>query len=113
MQTRQASNRQGFTLIEMMCVVGVIIVVMAISVPVIQQTLDDARINASGDLISGKMAEARARAMEDGRTWKFGFIPNTGVYQIAPEDSDVWNNPSTDPDEQAELIRDTLPQDII
>ena len=51
--------------------------------------------------------------MEEGRPWKFGFIANTGVYQLAPEDSSVWDNPSTQLDQQADLIRDTLPQDIV
>jgi prepilin-type N-terminal cleavage/methylation domain-containing protein len=113
MQMRLSTNRPGFTLVEILLVVALIVIVALVSVPMIQSTLDDARISASGDLVGGKMAEARARAMEDGRRWKFGFIANTGVYQIAPEDSSVWDTPSNDPDETDDLIRNSLPQDII
>jgi prepilin-type N-terminal cleavage/methylation domain-containing protein len=113
MQTWQITKRQGFTLIELMLVVALIVIVVGVSVPVIQSMMDDARINASGDLVSGKMAEARARAMDDGRRWKVGFIANTGVYQIAPEDSSEWDTASRDPNEDADLIRDSLPQDVV
>jgi hypothetical protein len=87
--------------------------IAAISVPVIQTQMAEARITAAGDLVRGKMAEARARAMDEGRPWRFGFVTGAGVYQLAPDDSNEWNNVATDPDRRSDLIRDTLPPDII
>ena len=56
MRKQQTTHRRGFTLIEMMIVVALVVIVASLSVPLIQMTLDDARVNASGDLVRGKMA---------------------------------------------------------
>src|SRR4051794_31773914 len=100
MRASRSYHRPAFTLIEMVLVMVIILIVAAISVPLIQTMLAESRIDASGDVVRGKMAEARARAMEEGRPWKFAFIVNTGVYQLAPEDSSEWDNPSQEPDER-------------
>jgi prepilin-type N-terminal cleavage/methylation domain-containing protein len=106
-------RRSGFTLMEVLLVLVVMVIVGAISIPIIQTTMEEARISASGDLVRGRLAETRARAMEDGRPWRFGFMTHSGIYQIAPEDADCWTDPTMEPDERADLIRDTLPKDVV
>ena len=113
MRASRSYPRPAFTLMEIILVMVIFIIVASLSIPLIQTMLTDSRISASGDVVRGKMAEARARAMEEGRPWKFAFIANTGVYQLAPEDSKEWDSPSQEPDEQIDLIRDSLPKEIV
>ena len=113
MRTSRRHLRAAFTLIEIILVVVIFLIVASISIPMIQTTLMESRISASGDLVRGKMAEARARAMEEGRPWRFAFIANTGIYQLAPEDSNDWDTQAHEPDERLDLIRDSLPTDIV
>jgi len=51
--------------------------------------------------------------MDQGLPWKLGFIAKTGVFQLAPEGSSVWNGTDQTPTEEADLIRDELPKDIV
>jgi len=113
MRALRSDHRQAFTLMEIIIVVMIFLIIAAISIPTIQSTLDDSRVTASGDAVRGKLAEARARAMEEGRTWKFAFIANTGIYQLAPEDSPEWETPSQELDERPDLIRDSLPPGVV
>jgi hypothetical protein len=41
------------------------------------------------------------------------FIPGTGVIQVAPEDSQEWDQMSQDIVERLDVIRDQLPQDVV
>jgi prepilin-type N-terminal cleavage/methylation domain-containing protein len=107
------SNRRAFTLMEIILVVVIMVIVTAIAIPVIRSMLTDSRSTAAGDLVRGRLAEARSRAMEDGRPWRIGCIPGTGMIQVAPEDSQEWAHPSQDIIEMIDLIRDQLPGDLI
>lgn len=107
------TRRQAYTLIELMLVMALMVIATALSVPVIQTMLADARITASGDLIRARTADTRALAMEEGRPWKLGFIAGTGVFQLAPESSSAWDGANQDPVRQVDLIRDELPKDVI
>lgn len=106
-------HRPGLTLVEMILVLAIILIAVALAVPVVQSMLSDSRVNASADAVRGKLAETRARAMDDGIPWKLAVIANTGVYQLAPEDSPEWQNVSTQPRETLEFLRDELPKDVV
>jgi prepilin-type N-terminal cleavage/methylation domain-containing protein len=107
-------QRYAYTLLEMMLVLAIIVIAAALSIPVMQTMLDDARQSAAGDMIRGKAAETRARAMESGRAWRLAYLPNTGVFQLAPDDAADWDNTGDQtPTEQDELIRDEMPKDIV
>jgi type II secretory pathway pseudopilin PulG len=105
--------RSAYTLMEIILVMAIIVIVGAISIPAMQTMLADARFSAAGDCVRGRLADTRANAMQEGRPWKLGFIANTGVYQLAPEDSSEWDNPSQELVEKADVTRDELPKDIV
>src|SRR5438067_1992172 len=113
MRAARSHQRPAYTMLEIILVMVIIVIAAGLSIPLMQTMLADGRITASGDQVRGQMAEARARAMDEGRPWKFGFIAGTGYYQLAPEDSSEWDNQSQEPDASAEVIRDQLPKDII
>jgi prepilin-type N-terminal cleavage/methylation domain-containing protein len=113
MRRALGTKRRAFTLIEIILVVMIILIVMALSIPVMRSMLTDSRTTAAGDMVRAKLAEARSRAMEDGRPWRVGFICGTGVIQIAPEDSQEWGQTGQDATEMVDLVRDLLPPEIV
>jgi prepilin-type N-terminal cleavage/methylation domain-containing protein len=113
MRAASGRPRQAYTLLEMILVMAIILIIASISIPVMQTMLADSRRSASADLLRGRLAEARSKAMEEGRPWKLAFIAGTGSYQYAPEDSTEWNNTATDAVEKIDVVRDELPKDIV
>src|SRR4051794_19906579 len=113
MNMLKTTKRQAYTLIELMLVMALMVIAAALAVPAIKTMMVDARITASGDVVRARMADTRSRALESGRPWKLGFLANTGVFQLAPEDSSAWESTDKDAVMQEDLVRDELPQDII
>jgi len=113
MRAAHYDRRAGYTLMEVLVVLAIIIIVGTISVPVIQTMMDDARITSSADQVRANLAETRARAMDSGKPWRLACIPNTGVFQLAPDDSADWENMEQYAIEKADLIRDSLAKDIV
>lgn len=98
---------------ELLVVMAIIVIIAGISVPVIRSMLTDTRQTAAADMVRARLADARAHAMDEGRPWKLGFIPGTGVFQLAPEDSTDWEGQQQDPIARPDLFRDELPPEII
>jgi len=107
-------RRAGYTLFELLVVVALIVLIASLSVPYFLTMMTDARISAAGDQIRARMADARSMALEQGRPYRFAFLPGTGRFQIAPDDSSEWNSVQDEGEvEQEDLIRGTLPEGII
>jgi len=113
MHLAMRSNRRAFTLIEIVLVVVIIMIVTGLTIPVIRSMLIDSRSTAAGDMIRARLADARSRAMEDGRPWRVAYLPGSGVIQFAPEESQEWQQMAQQPTEQVDLMRDVLPTDIV
>ena len=113
MRSAHAHFRRAYTLMEVILVMALVLVVAGISVPVIQTMMDDARQTAAIDMVRAKTAETRARAMESGVPWRLAYIPNTGVFQLAPDDSTDWESMEQPFMEKEGLYRDTLPKGIV
>ena len=113
MRATKKSMRPAYTLLEVMCVVAVLVMISAIGTPVMQTMLGSARISAAGDMVRARLADTRSKALDNGRAWRLGFLPGTGVFQLAPDDSQEWDGAAQDPVRQDDLIRDELPPDVI
>jgi prepilin-type N-terminal cleavage/methylation domain-containing protein len=110
---RAAPARRAYTLLEIILVMALIVIMSAVAVPMMQSMLGDARVSAAGDLLRGQLAETRGNAMGEGRPWRLAFLPNTGVFQMAPEESSEWDNVVQDPILSPDVTRDALPKDIV
>lgn len=105
--------RRGYTLLEMIIVVAIMVVVAAMSIPVITTMLDDAHMTAGADMIRARLADTRAKALDSGRPWKLAYLPGSGTFQLAAEDGDAWNDAGNEPKETQDFTRGELPKDII
>jgi prepilin-type N-terminal cleavage/methylation domain-containing protein len=100
LETRSRVARQpaGFTLLELMLVMAVLLVAAAITVPVIDSMMTTGNVKAARDMVRARWADIRGRAMKEGRPWKFSVIYQTGQFKIEPEDP---NEPSDSSDDLA------------
>ena len=60
-------GQSGYTLVELVLVVGIIMVVMGIAVPAVKETMEAYRLETSAALVAGKLREARISAIKMNR----------------------------------------------
>ena len=82
-----APRRSGFTLLELMLVIAIISILLAVSYPTLDGMYQDVKVKAAADQVREAWVEARARAIEDGRAYRFGVQQGTGRFRVAPDNS--------------------------
>jgi prepilin-type N-terminal cleavage/methylation domain-containing protein len=69
-------RRPGFSLIEIMVVIAVIVIIGAMVVPTLSNTERDLPIKSAGDTFRARLAEARGLAIENGQPIRFSLSPD-------------------------------------
>lgn len=100
--------RAGYTLFELVLVMAVIVALAGLTVPLIEPMLAPNRIQAASDLVRTEWAEMRARAMSEGRAYRFSVQENTGKYKIEPEEP-----PGQDDNEPVLQVQGELPEQVV
>lgn len=93
-------RRSGFTLIEMVLVVAILVGVAAIVVPMATQTVESNRLRASADRVRGAFAECRNNAIRSGNEYAFYCMPNYRTFFISRFDPLVRTQLPAIPDEE-------------
>ena len=83
-QIKNRSVRVGFTLSELLVVLGLLVAIMALAQPALRGSLGDSRLRSAGKLIRVELAKARLKAMQSGVTQQFRYQPGKGNFEIAP-----------------------------
>lgn len=78
--------RPGFTLIEMMLVLALMVAIGAIVWPALDKPFAAERLRASGDELRAELARGRVAAMQSGRAHVFSVDGVTGRYFVHPAD---------------------------
>lgn len=104
-----SARRTGFTLLELMLVMMLILIAAALTVPVIETMLSDGRVKAARDMVRARWADARGRAMREGRPYKFSTIAGTGKFKVEPEDP----NAPSDTEDPPFILEGDLPEEIV
>ena len=92
--------RSGFTLIEMILVVTVLVIIAAITVPMASDVVDSHRLRASADRVRAAFAEARNNAIRSGNEYAFYCKPNYRSFFVSKFDPLVKTNLPAIPDEE-------------
>lgn len=112
MKTR--SRRPAYTLFEVVLVAGVLLLVAAFSVPSLKGMHGYYKLQGGVDAVRASFAQARSRAIEEGRPYRFAVEPNGNHYRIAPDRPDYWSGPASagDGDGPALVLEQTLPAGV-
>ena len=79
-----ARHRRGFTLSEMLVVLGILVTVTALAQPALRGALGDNRLRSAAKLVRVELAKARLRAMQSGIAQHFRYKLGKNRFQIVP-----------------------------
>src|SRR4051794_15075176 len=111
------TDRHGFTLLEVLLVVAVIVILGAMAYPSIEAMYGDVRLSAAADQVRARWADARTKAIEDGRPYRFATQPD-GQFRIAPDAPEFWSGgggtpaDASDADTPPLVLEDSLPKGV-
>ena len=103
--TTERARRAGFTLMEVMLVMALLVILAAIAFPSLTAMIDDFKITAASDQVRARMALARVQAMNEGRPYRFAIMVNQGKFRLAPDSNEFWGG-ETAP--SAQVVEDKL-----
>jgi prepilin-type N-terminal cleavage/methylation domain-containing protein len=109
--------RSGYTLLELVLVVVIIALIAVMATPSLHSTYLNLRLTSAADQVRAAWATARLQAVNEGRPYRFGIIPNKGNYRVAPDDPAFWSgSPPTDsgtnPDDGPTILEAALPKGV-
>lgn len=87
MTTRHPRRRAGYTLIEMVVVVAVLLIIGGVVLPTLSGLTGDTKVKGAADAVKARLLEARLNAMEQGRPYVFSISPDGLKMRVAPDDS--------------------------
>ncbi len=78
-------GRAGFTMLELIVVIAVFAIMMAIALPIINNTLISMHVTSAASSLSGAIQAARYQAISTGCPVQFTTLPASNSYQLATE----------------------------
>jgi len=105
------SRRKGYTLLEVLLVAAVMVVFAALAVPSLKSMHGSYKMTGSVDAVRSAWAQARARAIEEGRPYRFAVEQDGSYYRVAPDRPDYWSGsgPGEDPQGKGFVLEQSLP----
>lgn len=77
-------DRDGFTLIELMVVITIIVLVSAVALPAVLPALAHRQVSEAGRMLQGALVGARDKAIHDGRPSGIRLLPDPAFTGINP-----------------------------
>jgi len=111
---RSPHHRRGFTLLEVILVVSILVILSSLVLPSLSRLQDDAKLDNSADAVRSAWTEARSHAVEEGQSYRFAITADSGTFRIAPDRDTYWNGdtPATDDSNPAYVAESDLPEGI-
>jgi Tfp pilus assembly protein FimT len=82
------TKRQAYTLFEMVLVCALLALAAAIALPSFEYFYADARVTAGADMVKARLAEAQARAVDEGRPYRFEVL-DANRCRVVPDSGDA------------------------
>jgi Tfp pilus assembly protein FimT len=90
-------RRAGYTLLELIVVLAVVILLGAIVLPTLFGTQGNTRVKAAADDCTSSISMARSHAIDEGRNYKLSVSSDGTKIRVSPDDPAALDA-STDPD---------------
>jgi type II secretory pathway pseudopilin PulG len=90
---RVNTGSRGFTMVEMACVLGVVMILFAMAIPPAQSALASYQLSSAVTAVTGAIQSTRYKTVQNGCPYTLAFIHNSLNYQVATETPP----PGTDP----------------
>jgi type II secretory pathway pseudopilin PulG len=87
--TVQPGARSGFSLLELLLVLGILVAVVGFSVPAIQDANDVRRLDEAGELVRQALSDGRVKAIETGLIYQFRYEPGAAQFVVVPDPSEL------------------------
>ena len=83
-----ARRRNGFTLLELLLVLGILVALAGLSWPSVTGMLERIEMQEAVEPVRAKLAGTRIRALDAGVSWQFRFEPKGKKYLVVPYEFD-------------------------
>lgn len=111
--TRRRHARPGYTLLEMLVVLAVLLIIGAIIIPTISGLTGNTKVKGAADAVKARLLEARLNAMEQGRPYVFAISPDGTKIHVGPDET-VEGEVSADGQPiPGVTIDEDLPSDVV
>lgn len=77
-------QRQAFTLLELLLVMGLMVIIGGLSFPALKRPLANQRLTGGAKQVRVALARARLAALESGEPQAFRYVPGEARYRIGP-----------------------------
>ena len=85
---RPISQRRGYTLLEILVVLAVLVILGAAILPSMSGYRSNTRQKSAADGVRARLADARSKAMEDGRWYRLAISTDKTRMRLAPDGPD-------------------------
>ncbi len=110
---RTCHQRRGYTLLELMAVMAALLVIGVMILPTLSGIRGNTNLKAGSDLIRGMLAEARAKAIEDGKNYRLSLSAEGTSVRIEPDVNTITGDPMMpDADEQPVIREEAFPKGV-
>ncbi len=89
-----STTRCGYTLSEVLLVLGIIAGVAALAQPALRSSLGDSRLRSAARQLRAELAKTRLRAMQSGTAQRFRYQVDCNRFETAPANCDAENDRS-------------------
>jgi prepilin-type N-terminal cleavage/methylation domain-containing protein len=121
--SRPVARPRGFTLVEVVLVLSLLVVIAAVSIPFLNGSFSRAHLNSASDILRDAWSRGRLSAMQSGQIQAFRFEPKGTHFQLVSLDKlslpESNEPPFEDPDaehEATDILRlspSRLPDNVI
>jgi prepilin-type N-terminal cleavage/methylation domain-containing protein len=107
-------TRRGYTLFEVILVLAVVLLVSAFAYPSLKNMFGYHKLNGAVDSVRAAWAQARARAIDEGRPYRFSVEPGGSHFRVAPDQDDYWpsSKPENDTQGTGMVLEHALPAGV-
>jgi prepilin-type N-terminal cleavage/methylation domain-containing protein len=107
-------RRKGFSILELVVVMAVLLILGALVVPTLFGSRRDTHVKAGSDIVHTYIAKARAKAIEDGKPYRLALYADGKKVQIQPDLDDGGATDDDDPSASGPLIcEENFPEGVM